>query len=91
MVTERHLRRLVGDGWIRTTDDGQYTLVGLVQGYINDLKDEQRTIVQGWGHASVQPQGDVGHLTNAILSRWSAPLCIAQLRLLRSRLNPGRR
>lgn len=32
MVTERHLRRLVGDGWIRTTDDGQYTLVGLVQG-----------------------------------------------------------
>lgn len=44
MVTDRHLRRLVAEGWIRKTDDGQYTLVGVVQGDINCLKDEQRNL-----------------------------------------------
>lgn len=41
MITDRHLRRLVADGWIKKSDD-KFTVVGCVQGYINYLKDENR-------------------------------------------------
>lgn len=42
MVTDRHLRRLVADGWIKKAPDGGYSLVNVVQGHINYLKDETR-------------------------------------------------
>lgn len=41
MVTERHLSRLVKDGWIKKSADGKYTLIGVVQGYILSLRDEK--------------------------------------------------
>lgn len=49
MMTERHLRRLVSDGWIQKTPDDKYTVVGGVQGYIRFLKDEAR---RGMGSGS---------------------------------------
>lgn len=42
MLTDRHLRRLVADGWVQKTPEGRYTIVGSVQGYIRYLKDEAR-------------------------------------------------
>ena len=42
MMSERHLRRLVADGWVTKTADDKYTVVGCVQGYIRYLKDEAR-------------------------------------------------
>lgn len=42
MLSDRHLRQLVADGWIAKNPDGKYTTVGGVQGYIRYLKDEAR-------------------------------------------------
>ena len=38
MISPRHLQRLVKDGWVSTP----YTTVGVVQGYVKSLKDENR-------------------------------------------------
>lgn len=42
MITARHIQRLVRDGWISKGDSDRYTTVGVVQGYIKSLKDENR-------------------------------------------------
>ena len=42
MMSDRHLRQLVADGWIQKNGDSKYTVVGAVQGYIRYLKDEAR-------------------------------------------------
>lgn len=42
MVTPEWIRRLTKDGWIKKVAKDQYTVVDVVQGYINYLKDEQR-------------------------------------------------
>lgn len=41
MITQRHLTRLVADGWIKKTD-GKFTVVGTVQGFIHYKNDENR-------------------------------------------------
>jgi hypothetical protein len=42
MITDRHLRRLVADGWIKKTADGNYTLLGCVQGRIRHLEHQAK-------------------------------------------------
>lgn len=38
MITPRHLRRLVADGWIAKSESDRYTLIGAVQGRIKQLE-----------------------------------------------------
>lgn len=42
MVTPRWIQKLAKDGWIPKAERGRYSLIGVVQGYINFLKDETR-------------------------------------------------
>lgn len=42
MMTPHRIRQLVSEGWIPKAARNAYPLVGLVQGYIRFLKDEQR-------------------------------------------------
>lgn len=42
MVTPRWVQKLAKDGWIPKAERGRYSLIGVVQGYINFLKDEAR-------------------------------------------------
>jgi phage terminase Nu1 subunit (DNA packaging protein) len=42
MVTPRWIQKLSKDGWIVRPDRGKYSLIGVVQGYVNFLKDENR-------------------------------------------------
>lgn len=42
MVTPRWVQKLAKDGWIPKAERGQYSLIGVVQGYIAFLKDEAR-------------------------------------------------
>lgn len=42
MVTPRWVQKLTKDGWIPKSERGRYSLIGVVQGYINFLKDEAR-------------------------------------------------
>ena len=42
MVTPQWVRKLVREGWITALGRGSYPLVGVVQGYIKFLKDEER-------------------------------------------------
>jgi hypothetical protein len=40
LMTDRHLRRLVEDGWVKKSPTGKYTLIGTVQGVLR-YKDDQ--------------------------------------------------
>jgi phage terminase Nu1 subunit (DNA packaging protein) len=42
MVTPRWIQKLAKEGWIPKAERGKYSLIGVVQGYVNYLKDENR-------------------------------------------------
>ncbi len=42
MCTSAWIRKLAKDGWITRSPNGKYTVVNVVQGYLNYLKDNSR-------------------------------------------------
>jgi phage terminase Nu1 subunit (DNA packaging protein) len=53
-VTPRWIQQLAKDGWIKPAGRGKWPLVGLVQGYIDFLKDENARKTKAAGNSELQ-------------------------------------
>lgn len=53
LKTPRHVQRLTKEGWIKKADDGRYTVISVVQGYIKWRDDAERRRTQSASRAAV--------------------------------------
>lgn len=53
-VTPRWIQQLAKDGWIKSAGRGKWSLVGVVQGYIDFLKDENARKTKSASQSAVQ-------------------------------------